>query len=65
MLTLMVARVKRSVLLFLKAGCLYPCCGLNPLISNITLQRRRGEFLNLSTEFMLDDHILYSHDLSD
>ena len=27
------------------------------------LQQRRGEFLNLSTEFMLSDHALYSHDL--
>ena len=27
--------------------------------------QRRGEFLNLPTEFMLGDHILYSHDFSD
>ena len=32
----------------------------NPLIPNIT-----SEFLNLPTEFMLGDHMLYSHDFSD
>ena len=44
----------------------------NPLISNMKLQillsrylyQRRGQFSNLSTEFMLGNHILYSHDLS-
>ena len=49
---------------------------LNPLISNITLQillillpsvtySRVGELHNLATEFMLGDHIFYSHDFSD
>ena len=34
------------------------------LLSHIALKPRRGEFLNLSTEFMLGDHIPYSHDVS-
>ena len=49
---------------------------INPLFSNITMQILRshchtlpiadaGEFLNLPTEFMLSDHILYSHDFTD
>ena len=46
---------------------------INPSVSNITLQillsychtLHRGEFLYLPTEFMLSDHILYSHDFSD
>ena len=49
---------------------------INCLISNITLQillyhchtlhieQRRGEFLNLPSEFMLSNHILYSHDFA-
>ena len=35
------------------------------LWSHITYSRDEGEFLILSTEFMLSNHILYSHNFSD
>ena len=40
-------------------------CKFSSLMATHYLKQRRGEFLNLPTEFMLSDHTLYSHDFSE
>ena len=40
-------------------------CKFSFLVASHYLQQRRREFFNISTEFMLGNYILYSHDLSD